>query len=203
MNDNPWLLLVMIAAGLVFAWLWLRDFRDRNRGRHAHPLPGATSSPAGVILVGAVVGIGLVAAETACESWLGITGAQSMMTPLFAIWTLVAAVIEEIIFRGYLVIGKRGPAVLCLGIVLFSAVFAAIHPFLWSWDEAGFQWTPGLKGWFSTAFAFAGSIAFYSLRFNRWNPALSLLPCFAAHLAKNAGVIAVKASQGFLSGLWF
>lgn len=198
MNESPWLTLVMIAAGLGFAWLWLRDFRDRDGGRHTHPMPGATSCPAGVVLVGAIVGIGLVAAETAGESWLGISEAQSMMIPLFAIWTLVAAVVEEIIFRGYFVIEKHGTAMLWLGIVALSVVFAAIHPFLWSWDEAGFQWTPGLKGWFSTAFAFMGSIAFYSLRFNRWNPAHSLLPCFAAHLAKNAGVIVVKALQGYL-----
>jgi membrane protease YdiL (CAAX protease family) len=198
MNENPWLTLVMIAAGTLFAWLWLRDFRSRGEARPKHPLPGATSCPVGVVLVGVVVGMALVAAETVGESWLGISQEQSTITPLFALWTLVAAIIEEIIFRGYFVIERRGTAALWIGIFAFSVVFAALHPFLWVWDDAGFRWTPGLKGWFSTVFAFAGSVAFYSLRFNRWYPALSLLPCFAAHLAKNAGVIVVKAVQGFV-----
>jgi hypothetical protein len=73
-----------------------------------------------------------------------------------------------------------------------------MHPFLWVWEDSGFEWTLGTKGWFSTFFAFAGSVAFYALRFNRWNPSLSLIPCFAAHFAKNAAVIAVKASLGFV-----
>ena len=188
----------MIAVGIVIVWLWLRDFRSRGDARRAHPLPGATPCPAGVVLVGAAVGLALVAAETAGESWLGIAHEQSTITPLFALWTLVAATLEEIIFRGYLVIDRRGTAALWIGVLVFSVGFAALHPFLWAWDEAGFRWTPGLKGWFSTAFALAGSVAFYSLRFNRWNPALSLLPCFAAHLAKNASVIAVKAAQGYV-----
>jgi membrane protease YdiL (CAAX protease family) len=198
MNENSWMILTMVVAGLAFVWLWLRDFQRRNDSSHTRPLPGATACPSGIVIVGVALGIGIVAAETAGESWLGLTGEQSMMTPLFAVWTLVAAIVEEIIFRGYFVVEKRGNATLWLGIFGFSAVFAALHPFLWSWDDASFQWTPGLKGWFSTVFAFAGSIIFYSLRFNRWNPALSLLPCFAAHLAKNVGVIVVKASQGFL-----
>jgi hypothetical protein len=40
------------------------------------------------------------------------------------------------------------------------------------------------------------------VRFYRWNPAHSLLPCIAAHAAKNLGVIGIKAAQGFLVGWW-
>jgi hypothetical protein len=29
-----------------------------------------------------------------------------------------------------------------------------------------------------------------------------LLPCFAAHAAKNLGVVAIKAALGFMGGLW-
>jgi uncharacterized protein len=198
MNGNPWLILLLIAVGLWVAWTWLKDYRSRHEAGRANPFPGATGCPKGVVLVGAVVGIALVVAETAGESWLGIAEQQSTITPLFALWTLVAAIVEEIIFRGFIVIERRGTAILWAGILLFSVAFAVLHPFLWVWDDAGFRWTPGLKGWFSTAFAFSGSVAFYGLRFNRWNPGLSLLPCFAAHLAKNAGVIVVKASQGYI-----
>jgi len=190
----------MIAAGAWLFWIWLRDVRTQPTPGNPFPLPGATRCPARIVWIGISVGLVLVALETMGESWLGLTGEQGVMTPLFGLWTLVAAIVEEVIFRGYLVITKRGKAVLWAGIIAFSALFAIMHPFLWSWETAGFEWTPGVKGWFSTAFAFGGSIAFYSLRFNRWNPALSLLPCFAAHLAKNAGVIAVKASQGFIAG---
>ncbi|HUG12183.1 MAG TPA: CPBP family glutamic-type intramembrane protease, partial [Opitutaceae bacterium] len=137
MNENPWLILAVIVVGLGFVWLWVRDFQRRNDSNHKHPLPGATASPRGIVIVGVALGIGLVAAETAGESWLGITEEQSMMTPLFAVWTLVAAIVEEIIFRGYFVVEKRGTAALWIGIFAFSAVFAAIHPFLWSWDDAG------------------------------------------------------------------
>jgi len=49
---------------------------------------------------------------------------------------------------------------------------------------------------------FAGSLWFYAVRFASWNPQRSLLPCFAAHAAKNLGVIAVKAAQGFVVGWW-
>jgi len=34
------------------------------------------------------------------------------------------------------------------------------------------------------------------------NPTRSLLPCIAAHAAKNAGVFVIKAAQGHVSGWW-
>ena len=34
------------------------------------------------------------------------------------------------------------------------------------------------------------------------NPTRSLLPCVAAHLAKNLGVVAVKYAQGFVGDWW-
>lgn len=188
----------MIVGGLGLALLWWRDLHAPHGKGHPHPLPGATGCSSRLIWVGIAAGLALVAAETIGESHLGISHEQATLAPLFAVWTLVAAVVEEIVFRGYLVIQGRGKLVLWCSVVGFSTVFAALHPFLWSWESAGFQWTPGLKGWFSTAFAFGGSLAFYGLRFNRWNPTSSLLPSFAAHLAKNAAVIVIKASLGFV-----
>ena len=83
-----------------------------------------------------------------------------------------------------------------------SAIFAALHPFLWRWDDAGFALTFGAKGWFSSAAVFATSLWLYAARLAPWNPQRSLLPCFAAHAAKNLGVVAVKLATGFVGGLW-
>jgi hypothetical protein len=59
-----------------------------------------------------------------------------------------------------------------------------------------------MKGWFSTAMVFAMSLWMYAARLAAWNPQRSLLPCFAAHAAKNLAVVAVKAATGFMGGLW-
>jgi membrane protease YdiL (CAAX protease family) len=121
---------------------------------------------------------------------------------------LSAAVVEEIIFRGFLVIQKRGRFLLWLGIVSASVIFALLHQHLWKWD-GGWPWAGGnlivefnLKGCFSTAALFVGSLWFYAVRFARFNPQRSLLPCFAAHAAKNLGVIIIKLLQGHLVGAW-
>jgi len=199
MSQNPLMLLLLIGTGCVILWLWIRDFRSRAAPVHPHPFPGATSSPASLVWVGAVLGLVLVAAESTGESILGISDEQSVLTPMFAVWTLIAAPTEEIVFRGFLVVQNRGRTVLWFSIVGFSAAFALIHPFLWTWGSEGFELSLTTKGWFSTVFAFGGSLLFYSLRFNHRNKECSLLPCFAAHLAKNVGVIAIKAAQGFIA----
>ena len=77
-----------------------------------------------------------------------------------------------------------------------------LHPFLWEWQQGGLVLHLGAKGWFSTAMIFAGSLWFYAVRFLPANPARSLLPCIAAHAAKNLGVFAIKYAQGFVSGWW-
>jgi membrane protease YdiL (CAAX protease family) len=202
MNDQPLLLLLMIAAAVYVAKLWRDDCHAAMAGRtNPRALPGATHAPLRAILIAVAGALVLLALETWGEIRLGIAGEQSRMTLLFGAYTLAAAVIEEIIFRGYLVITHRGAAVRWAGIVGASLLFAALHPFLWKWNQ-GLVWTPGLKGWFSTGLVFLGSLWFYAVRFYRWNPAHSLLPCIAAHAAKNLGVIGIKAAQGFLVGWW-
>jgi uncharacterized protein len=152
-----------------------------------------------IAAAGALVVLG---AETWGELALGLSEEQSRMTYLFAAYTLVAAIVEEIIFRGYVVVQNRGRAALVGAVLGASLVFAAIHPFLWNWDDEGFVFTFTPKGWFSFGAVFVASLWFYACRFASWNPSRSLLPCFAAHLAKNAGVIVIKAAQGFLIGAW-
>lgn len=203
MSDQPLLLVLLIAAAAYVAKLWRDDCRAARAGR-ADPraLPGATPAPPRAVVLAIVGALVLLALETWGEIRLGIAGEQSRMTVLFGLYTLAAAVIEEVIFRGYLVIEGRGAVARGAGIVAASLAFALLHPFLWAWDDAGFRWTVGLKGWFSTAAVFAGSLWFYAARFASWNPQRSLLPCFAAHAAKNLGVIAIKAAQGFVVGWW-
>jgi membrane protease YdiL (CAAX protease family) len=202
-QENPWLLGGMIVAGGVVAKWWWDDYRAASRGA-AHPraFPGASPASRMAVTVAILGALVLLALETAGEHALGLTAQQSRMTGLFAIYTLVAAFAEELVFRGYLVVENRGRGARLAGIVGASLVFALLHPFLWEWEKGSWQWHNDPKAWFSTAAVFAGSLWFYAVRFMPLNPSRSLLPCFAAHLAKNAGVIAVKYAEGFLGGWW-
>ena len=202
--NHPLLLLLMTGAGLYVVQLW-RDDRRAARGGTPHPraLPGATDAPAWAVGVAVAGALALLAAETAGEAALGLAAQQSRMTWLFALYSITAApVIEELIFRGWIVVEGRGRAMLWTGAVAASVGFAALHPFLWRWDAAGFAFTPTPKGWFSTTAVFGTSLWLYVSRLAAWNPQRSLLPCFAAHAAKNAGVVAVKAAAGFMGGIW-
>jgi uncharacterized protein len=209
MKDDPLPQLLMIGVGLYVAKLWFDDYRANQKGKPAaNPLPGAAPAPMIALLLAALGGLAIVGAETWAEYHFGVSGEQSNLTALFAAYTLIAAVIEEIVFRGFIVVQNRGRVVLWLSVVGASVAFAALHPFLWTW-EGGLPWSGGkltwhltTKAWVSTVAVFIASIWFYVVRFWAINPQRSLLPCFAAHGAKNLAVIAIKAVQGHLVGLW-
>ncbi len=204
MNDNPVALVIMSVIGLYVAWLWWSDARAVNAGA-AHPastLPGAAFAPARALWIAAGGAALILAAETFGEIALGVASEQSRVTLLFGAYTLVAAIIEEVIFRGYIVIERRGRAALIGGVFGASLLFALIHPFLWEWEEHGFELTLTSKGWFSFGAVFISSLWFYTCRFASWNPHRSLLPCFVAHLTKNLGVFIIKGAQGFVDGPW-
>jgi membrane protease YdiL (CAAX protease family) len=203
MQNDPWMLFLMLGVGLYVAKLWADDYRAQRPGQpKPHALPGATPATATAILIAMAGGGIIVGTETWGELALGIADKQSKITVLFAAYTLVAAVIEEIIFRGYIVIEKRGNFARWTSVLVASILFTALHPFLWQWSGGHLTWTIGPKGWFSTAAVFVSSLWFYFVRFARFNPGHSLLPCFAAHASKNIGVILIKAAQGFLVGWW-
>lgn len=219
MDENPVFYVLLIAAGVYAAHLWWTDYNAARSGQVVAQaaLPGATPASLRAVLIAAAGGALILAAETAGEIALGLDSEQSKMTVIFGIYTLVAALIEEIIFRGYLVVEKRGRAALIGGIVGASVLFALLHPFLWEWDmgQAAFwqivqvwRWPEWLtltltpKGWFSFGAVLLASLWFYACRFATWNPTRSLLPCFAAHFTKNAGVFVIKAVQGFVVGVW-
>jgi membrane protease YdiL (CAAX protease family) len=219
MND-PLLLLLTAAGGLWAAWLWLADLRAARAGQpNPRAFPGATSAPTRALVIAALGVVALTLAETWGEKRLGLAAAQSHLTVLFAAYSvLVAPLVEELIFRGFIVIESRGAAAKWAAAVGASLVFAGLHPFLWEWTDQQpfrltllwewikkppFELTLTPKGWFSTGAVFASSLWFYAMRFSaRLNPHGSLLPCFAAHSAKNLAVVAVKLAQGFVSGWW-
>jgi len=209
MTHDPLLLILMIAASLYMVHLWRSDYRAAQAGHdEPRPLPGATPAPLVACVIAAIGALIILAVETIGEIQLGLSAQQSSITVLFGIYTLVAAFIEELIFRGFIVIEGRGTKLRWLGIVAASVLFALLHPFLWIW-QGGWLWTDGRmeltltgKGWFSTITVFVSSLWFYTVRFARFNPQHSLLPCFTAHAAKNLGVFAIKAVQGFISGIW-
>jgi len=201
--------LFYVAAGVVVLWLWGNDYRSQKKqGKPvAGALPGAYPAPAAVSIVAVLGALTLVGLETVGEIHFGLVEEQSVL-PWFALFAIsAAAVVEELIFRGYLVVTTKGRALLILSILGFSILFALIHPFLWAYEpeRAGGWW--GLhfeftfKAWYSTAFVLLASLWFYTVRFLPSNPHRSLLPCFAAHLAANWAVFAVKWQQGYISGL--
>lgn len=202
-QENPLLLLVLLGATGYVAKLWCDDLRAARAGTPVpRALPGATPTTMAAIAVAALGALGLLALETWGEIALGVAGEQSRVTALFGLYTLAAAFGEELIFRGFVVVENRDRATLVGGIVGASLLFALLHPFLWQWRDGALHAQLGTKAWFSTAAVFAGSLWFYAVRFWKLNPSHSLLPCIAAHAAKNLGVFAIKYAQGFVSGWW-
>ncbi len=203
MSENPLLLVVMIVVSAALFHLWWGDLRAARAGNpNPRAFPGAVPCARRIVLLGAAGAAVLLGIEILGEAALGLTAQQKTVTVLWSVYTLAAAFTEELAFRGFLVVTNRGPAVLRASIVGFSLVFALAHPFLWSWTDGRLELTFTLKGWFSTAMVFVGSLWFYALRFSALNPGRSLLPCIAAHLTKNLGVFAAKAAGGFVSG-WY
>ncbi len=209
MTENPLLLVLMISVGLYMALLWRTDYIATRVGQaDSRVLPGATPSTVVACIIAALGALVILAAETGGEIYLGLSEQQSKITVLFGVYSLIAAFIEELIFRGFLVINRHGKLIRWLGVMAASVLFALLHPFLWQWG-GGLPWRDGTltltfnaKGWFSTAAVFASSLWFYTVRFMPMNPSNSLIPCFTAHATKNIGVFTVKAVQGFINGWW-
>lgn len=203
MQNSPALLIVMIAVSFYVIWLWWSDYRADRAGKpNPRGFPGATGAPARALVI-AVIGAWIIlAAETLGEIRLGVSQEQSNMTGLFALYTLCAAFVEEVVFRGFIVIDQKGVGIRWLSIFGASVLFAALHPFLWDWKDHGLVFHCDAKGIFSTVVVFISSLWFYTVRFAPFNPRRSLAPCFAAHFGKNLGVIAIKAAQGHFAGLF-
>jgi len=121
---------------------------------------------------------------------------------------LGAAVVEEIVFRGYRYTRRGGHWGLLASAIGISLLFALLHPYLWEWNSEGtgaiplipqLQWSIDTQSLVATLSIFALSLWFYFCRFAPQNPKRSLLPCFFAHGFANLTVYMVKWSTGYVA----
>ena len=198
MNESPFMILLYVGAAAYVGYMYWGDFQAGKSGQpDSKAMPGATSASLGLYAISIIGALLILAAETGGEIALGISAEQSDMVWFFVFASLGAGIVEEVIFRGFLVVENKGKAALIGSCVGFSLLFALIHPHLWS-NEDGFELTLTTKAFFSTGILFANSLWFYALRFGPWNKHRSIFPCMLAHAASNFGVFAVKLVQGFV-----
>ena len=210
MSDSTLISLGGLALGLYLLWIWIQDFRQFDPAAGKPPdraIAGATPASIASCAVAFAGAALIVLLVTGIEIGAGVFDKQSRIEAVFLGAMIGAAITEEIIFRGYLVIRRRGKALLAASMVGFSACFAIIHPYLWRHcveDPSGLQWIMALRldvsthSLLATGSIFVLSLWFYAVRFAPNNPHRSLLPCFCAHLGANATVYIIKLSTGFV-----
>jgi membrane protease YdiL (CAAX protease family) len=201
MNESPFMVLLYVGVAAYVGYMYWGDYQSNQASEQPDPrgMPGATSASLGLFVIGVIGALLILAAETGGEIALGIASEQSEMVWYFVFAILGAGIVEEIIFRGYLVVDNKGRAALIGSCVGFSLIFAIIHGHFWSNEEGeAFAWTFTTKAFFTTGILLVNSLWFYALRFGRWNKNRSLFPCMLAHAASNLGVFCVKWAQGFV-----
>ncbi len=201
MNESPFMVLLYVGVAAYVGYIYWGDYQSNQASEQPDPqgMPGATSASLGLFVIGVIGALLILAAETGGEIALGIASEQSEMVWYFVFAILGAGIVEEIIFRGYLVVDNKGRAALIGSCVGFSLIFAIIHGHFWSNEEGeAFAWTFTTKAFFTTGILLVNSLWFYALRFGRWNKNRSLFPCMLAHAASNLGVFCVKWAQGFV-----
>lgn len=198
MTENPIMILLYVGIAAYVGNMYWSDYKAQRGGEPKEgAMPGAFQTTIAAVLVGVLGSLVLLGVETGGEIALGITAEQSEVVWYLLITWLCAGVIEEVIFRGYLVVDKKGTAALVGSCVGFSLIFALLHPHLWSMED-GFHLTFTEKGAFTTALLFANSLWWYACRFGPWNPTRSIFPCMIAHASSNLGVFIVKLAQGYV-----
>jgi membrane protease YdiL (CAAX protease family) len=199
-QDGPLLGLALLACAIWISKLWLDDYRSREKARPG-ALPGATACTREALWIASMGALGILLLETLCEKVVGLDAEQSTIAWHFLAAMVAAAVLEELVFRGYLVVSGKGRALLIGSAAGFSLLFALAHPYLWTFDgEAGLALHfDSDKAWLTTSFLFFKSLWFYYARFASWNPRHSLLPCVVAHLAINLATFVIKAGQGYVA----
>lgn len=215
MQSDPTMILISAVVAIFMFKLWLDDFKAQRAGKpNDKAFPGAFPCPMTAVWVGVIGALIILAAETGGEIALGISGEQSDITWLFLISMTTAAFIEELIFRGFLVIENKGKAVMIGACIGFSLIFTLLHPFFWDFDmpegvagwkfwEGTLVWDFSVKSWFTSAFLLINSLFFYAMRlWTPLNPQRSLIPCMVAHLVHNWGVFVIKLAQGHVVGLY-
>lgn len=198
MDSNPIVILLYVGAAAFVLHMYRGDYMAAESGQiQSGAMPGAENASLVTFLIATIGALLLLGVETSGEIALGLVNEQSEMLWYFLPALVAAGVIEEVIFRGYLVITEKGRTLFITSCVGFSLLFALIHAHLWS-AEDGFEWTFSLKAFFSTGILFANSLWFYAARFGPWNPKRSIFPCMLAHAASNIGVFFIKMVQGYV-----
>ena len=196
MTENPIMILLYVGIAGYVGKMYLADYKDqRDNGPNKQAMPGALKTSLAAVLIGIVGSLIILAIETGGEIAFGISAEQSEVVWYLVITWLCAGVIEEVIFRGYLVVDKKGAAALWGSCIGFSLIFAVAHAHLWSTD-GGFHITLTEKGLFTTSMLLANSLWWYACRFGPWNPTRSIFSCMIAHATSNLGVFLVKLAQG-------
>ena len=192
--------MILLYVGIAFyvGKMYWSDYKAQLGGEiNPSALPGAFKTTAAAVVIGIVGSLVLLGIEAGGEIALGIAAEQSEVVWYLVITWICAGIVEEVIFRGYLVVDKKGTAALVVSCVGFSLIFALLHPHLWSLED-GFHLTFTDKGLFTTSLLFANSLWWYACRFGPWNKTRSIFPCMIAHAASNLGVFFVKWAQGFV-----
>ncbi|MFP4167089.1 MAG: CPBP family intramembrane glutamic endopeptidase [Opitutales bacterium] len=199
MSDDPILILLYLVAAVYVVYEYWSDYKAQRDGTPSPTaMPGAVAPGLrSVYLIGIAGALLLLACETGGELALGIAGEQSKIVWYVLFAWLAAGIVEEVIFRGFLVVENHGRAALIGSCIGFSLLFALAHAHFWDLEE-GFKWTFTAKAWFTTSILFANSLWFYAVRFGPWNPRRSIFPCMLAHAASNLGVFGVKLFQGYV-----
>jgi hypothetical protein len=201
---SPVSITISVVAAIIVLKLWVSDYRVWKAGKPIDkPLPGATSAPIWLIALSVAVSVLIVCVETWGEYALGVSGEQSSVTVFYLAAMIGAGIVEELIFRGWLVVQNRGRAALVASAVFFSIVFALVHGHLLLGPDksasGGYELTFGAAPLWWTGCLLVNSLWWYAVRFMPSNANRSLLPCFAGHIASNLAVFAIKYAQGFVA----
>ena len=178
---------LIIGLGVGFAWFSEYQKRKANPGPELF-WPGTTRAPISGILI-IVSGILLLTvAETCAEIHFHVTAHQSVSNLHILGASMGAAIVEEMVFRGFAAPSElRGIKLLGL-IIIGSSVFSVFHRFDFS----------TVQGRISLVATFFVSVWLYLGRYNPLNPERSILPCLIGHVVRNLAVFGVKWSQGFV-----
>ena len=176
--------------GAVVLIAWAKEVQERKIKASAEGFwPGTTSSSLASVLL-SVSGILLITlAESCVEIRYQVAHEQSSLVAIALLSLLGAAVVEEIVFRGFVAPAHLTGLKLLMVVLIGSAVFALFHGFNLSTTQ----------GKISFIFAFLTSVWLYFARFNPLNSQRSLLPCLAGHCVRNLAVFGIKWAQGFIT----
>ena len=199
---DPLNVILSVVAAAFILKMWISDYMAWKKGTpFERAIAGATGAPMRLVWLSVIVSVGIVIIESAGEYALGATTAQSTIPWYYLAAMLGAGIVEEMIFRGYLVIQTKGRKTLIASIIIFSIAFALIHGHLLGWSKDTYSFevklAPGPIWW--TLILFTNSLWWYAVRFMPSNKDHSLLPCFAGHMASNLAVFVIKLAEGYVS----